>query len=207
MAHLVKLIQARTLHLQRIVNSNPYETPPGAGLDSAEVVAMVQRIENLENNSNNGNTGTSSSGDAVMNGKQSAQITTEVRRHIQPDLDALNRAVRRYEKRATLQTMQTEARLADLEARMGDAIALAAAAAKNGEKATVGSILVEWLGIALMLPMQLLGTIISLPWKTMVSIVSMVRSFTRRPSVSDRPRKSVNSGYSSREKALRRGIK
>ena len=55
----------------------------------------------------------------------------EVRSGIQPELDALNRAVRRYEKKATLLQMQTESRFSEVDARLEDAIALAAVAAKN----------------------------------------------------------------------------
>ena len=58
---------------------------------------------------------------------------------IQPELDALNRAVRRYEKKATVLALQTEARLGAVDTRLDDAIALAAAAAKAGRRASSSS--------------------------------------------------------------------
>ena len=46
MAHLVKLIQSRTLHLQRVVNSNPYDTVNGKSV--GDVKDLMRRLEDLE---------------------------------------------------------------------------------------------------------------------------------------------------------------
>lgn len=177
MAHLVKLIQARTLHLQRVVNSNPYNnspsTPPGTvNINSVEIAALIGRVEELESKTGEiKHLKSTGHPDGQLNGKAVPQITAEVRRTLQPDLDALNRAVRRYEKRATLQTMQTESRLIDIEARLGDAVALAAAAAKNSSNNSVGSVVVEWAGKILIFPFQLVGTVIRLPYRAMNGIL------------------------------------
>ena len=122
MAHLVKLIQSRTLHLQRVVNANPYEINEK---DSGDVKDLGRRLADLEARSSIAEPASSNATETGLIGKQSAVLSTEVRRTLQPDLDALNRAVRRYEKRATLQAFQTESRLLDLEARLNDAISLA----------------------------------------------------------------------------------
>jgi hypothetical protein len=170
MAHLVKLIQARTLHLQRIVSSNPYDSLNGK-VAGADVKDLTRRLEDLEARSSIAEASPAS--DPALNGKQSAVLTTEVRRTLQPDLDALNRAVRRYEKRATLQAFQTESRLKDLEARLNDAISLAAAAANNGQRQKgFTGILVEWAATAIVLPLQALGALFKLPFKTVSSLAS-----------------------------------
>jgi hypothetical protein len=100
----------------------------------------------------------------------------EVRRTLQPDLDALNRAVRRYEKRATMQTMQTESRLVDLEIRLNDALSLAAAAAASGQRSRHGfaAILVDWICAGVVLPMQAMLALAGLPMKAGLSIVSSI---------------------------------
>jgi len=46
MAHMVKLIQSRTLHLQRVVNSNPYDSIKGKGI--GDVGNLTRRLEDLE---------------------------------------------------------------------------------------------------------------------------------------------------------------
>ena len=176
MAHLVKLIQARTLHLQRIVNENPYNSlsPPGRiNVSSLEIAALIGRVEELEAKSVHAS---QSSPGGNVSGKTVTQISTDVRRTLQPDLEALNRAVRRYEKRATLQTMQTESRLLDIEARLGDAVALAAAAAKHGSKGGVGSFLVESVSKILILPVQLAGTLIKFPFRAISGIFNSGRN-------------------------------
>jgi hypothetical protein len=171
MAHLVKLIQARTLHLQRVVSSNPYNSLNG-GPSGSDVKDLTSRLEDLE--ARNSVAEASSAADQVLNGKQSAILTTEVRRSMQPDLDALNRAVRRYEKRATLQAFQTESRLKELEGRLNDAISLAAAAANNGQKQKgFTGILVEWAATAVVLPLQAIGGLVKLPFKFLSSVVGL----------------------------------
>ncbi|KEY71879.1 hypothetical protein S7711_06020 [Stachybotrys chartarum IBT 7711] len=128
-SHILKLVQSRTLHLQKVVHNIPFE-PMGGG--SKELERLTERLERLE--------ARSVAEEALMQqnlqsdsgrAKQEASISREVRNAIQSELDALNRAVRRYEKKATVLQSQTEARFAFLDARLGDAIALSAAAAKH----------------------------------------------------------------------------
>ncbi|KAG4423278.1 hypothetical protein IFR04_003644 [Cadophora malorum] len=168
MAHLVKLIQARTLHLQRVVSANPYDSTKG---NVGEVQELTRRLEDLEARNSIAETNNQAL-EPTLSGKQSATLTTEVRRSLQPDLDALNRAVRRYEKRATLQAFQTESRLHDLESRLNDAISLAAAAANNTRHRGFAGIIVEWAASAVVLPLQALSALASLPLKMTASVVN-----------------------------------
>lgn len=129
-SHMIKLFQSRTLHLQRVVHANPYSHALGS--DKTLIDDLLVRLQRLESqpsvheallqNKSEGN---------MPRDKGDADIAKDVRNTIQPDLDALNRAVRRYEKKATLLQLQTESRFAAVDARLEDAIALAAAAAKN----------------------------------------------------------------------------
>lgn len=167
MAHLVKLIQARTLHLQRVVSANPYDSTKGS---VGEVQDLTRRLEDLEARNSIATTNNPAA-EPTLSGKQSAVLTTEVRRSLQPDLDALNRAVRRYEKRATLQAFQTESKLHDLESRLNDAISLAAAAANNTQHQGFAGIIVEWAASAVVLPIQAFGALVTLPLKAATGLV------------------------------------
>lgn len=191
-SHLFKLIQARTLHLQRVVHSNPYDIVEGASV--GDVKDLVRRLEDLEARALvNEPAPASGTSEPTINGKQAAMITTEVRRTLQPELDALNRAVRRYEKRATLQTMQTESRLLDLEARLADAISLAAAAAQTGQRQRYGfwSMLVEWIASAIVLPLQAFGALASLPFKMIIALIGF-GNITIIGKPPERSRKTTN---------------
>lgn len=190
MAHLVKLVQSRTLHLQRVVNANPYNSPNEK--EAGDIRDLACRLEELEARSS---IAEPASGEQMLNGKQSAVLTTEVRRALQPDLDALNRAVRRYEKRATLQAFQTESRLLDLEARLSDAISLAAAAANNRQQWKFANVVIEWVATAIVLPLKAFGAVASLPFK----MIGALATFGKTSVVSQQPlstkKKSVNGKY------------
>jgi hypothetical protein len=173
-SHLFKLIQARTLHLQRVVHTNPYNSITGG--TTVDIKELVRRLEDVEARKLASDpTAASGAPEPTINGKQAAMMTTEVRRTLQPELDALNRAVRRYEKRATLQTMQTESRLLDLEARLADAISLAAAAAQTAQRQRYGlwAMLVEWIASGIVLPLQAFSALASLPFKTIVALIGI----------------------------------
>ena len=197
MAHLVKLIQSRTLHLQRIVNENTYDSVNGK--DTDEVKDLVRRLEDLEARSSIADTSPgNSSSEPTLNGKQSAVLTTEVRRSLQPDLDALNRAVRRYEKRATLQAFQTESRLLDLEAKLNDAISLAAAAANNGQRQRgFTGVIVESIAATVALPLQGFVALASLPFKTIITLIKFGKKSVVGRHPTDRARKATNGKYPS----------
>ena len=145
LSHILTLIQSRTMYLQRIVAANPHAPQPGDASMPQEVLARLDELE-------------SHAASAVTEAKNKAeeakapQITAEVRRSIQPELDALNRAVRRYEKRATVFNMQIEAQLQDLDKRTRDALSLAAAA-ERGRKGSA-ALLMDFLAALLVVPAQ-----------------------------------------------------
>ncbi|KAL8725308.1 MAG: hypothetical protein Q9181_006462 [Wetmoreana brouardii] len=158
LSHLIKMVQARTLYLQRTVHFDTHKT---AHLDTANVADMAKRIDELE-------AFVAKSPAAGKGSWDSESIKTEVRNSLQPDLDALNRAVRRYEKRMVALTMQTEARLQELESRMSDAITLAAAAERSSaqQKTRRGSstlVLIDWASTAVLLPLRAVWAALSFP--------------------------------------------
>lgn len=198
MSHLVKLIQARTLHLQRIVNANPYDGSSGKeSMTAATQADIIRRLDGLEARASTTVEATAESAAAESSSnKQSSNLTMEVRRSIQPDLDALNRAVRRYEKRAMLQTYQTESRLFELESRINDAISLAAAAANGRHNSrSYVSVILDGVSTAVVLPFRAFAALFSLPFKAMSTLINFGNKKTGGPSVPERSRKAVNGKY------------
>ena len=178
LSHLIKLVQARTLHLQRTVNTNAY---PGTfnTVSTATVNDLQDRLAEIEKHiadaSTNGTNGTATK-------SPTSDLVPQVRKSIQPDLDALNRAVRRYEKRATLLSLQTESRLLDLEKRLGDAITLAAAAERSSQSSRqrragcVGLVLDLFYDVAalVLLPIQICWTAVYFPGSFVASLMGLI---------------------------------
>ena len=155
LSHLVKMVQARTLLLQRSLT--PSERADLSTVSPSTINALTTRLDELEvyiaNRAQDSKTLTSNG----VPTQSTQDILSTVRKSLTPDIEALNRAVRRYEKRATLLAMQTESRLADLEARMGDAITLAAAAERgihNFNRKSSVAVIWGWGAWAAALPVQ-----------------------------------------------------
>ncbi len=145
--HLMKMAQARTLYLQKVVREDPYAEEK---IDSTLILGLSGRLNELESTiaRNNNTPGT----DVAISG--ATEIAKKVQTTMQPQIDALNRAVRRYEKRATAQMIQTEARLQDLDKRLKDTLSLAAAAATYAQTPSTFDILLEWLSSLFLLPLR-----------------------------------------------------
>ena len=214
LSHLIKLIQARTIHLQRTVASNPHApcssggggggagtTPP---LSPNTVHDLTTRLTDLETHVADYTVPSTPNTPSKLVQSQLPDLTTQIRKSFQPDLDALNRAVRRYEKRATLLSMQTEKRLQDLESRMGDAITLAAAAERSSHQSSStasrwggggsrgrrgsGSSSISSIGSAIMsvldglvsaalLPLQVVWGVITLPVHIFQALAALMEDF------------------------------
>lgn len=176
MSHALKLIQARTLYLQRIVQSTPLTRTTADQLE--EMRTRLAQLEVRAEANEEATAATLASTAAhrarqqdVESGskKQEAAIIREVRNAIQPELDALNRAVRRYEKKATLLAMQTDSRLGAVDLRLGDAIALAAAAAKQSTQSHWGfgawaASVAEWVVSIITAPYHLVMFVLMWPF-------------------------------------------
>jgi hypothetical protein len=166
-SHLVKMIQARTLFLQRMVIANPNGDEHLQ--DSGQVNDLAKRLEELEAHVADSVDSSSKNAAVVASdahvAKTAAQAVSEARKSLQPDLDALNRAVRRYEKRTTISSLQTEARLQDLESRLKDVVVLAAAAQRSAETQPRNFILIllNWICAVVVLPAQAIWYLVHLP--------------------------------------------
>ncbi|KAF2238660.1 hypothetical protein EV356DRAFT_517936 [Viridothelium virens] len=181
-AHLIKLIQAQTLHLQRTLNTNPFGDDK---IDSAQVSALGERVSELETHVSD-----LTSNHTALEKKSSdtTEVTGAVNKAMQPQLDALNRAVRRYEKRAMTQAIQTEARMQDLEKRLKDALSLAAAAAENGRRPGFTLSFLESVSTLFMLPVQALWTVSAYPLQAVTNAASRMKIFLIGPRPSKKKR-------------------
>lgn len=170
------MVQSRTLYLQRAIGADVHED---ARNDAASMTQMAKRLDELE--------GFIANREATATGlaitpEHLGQLKVDVRNSLQPDLDALNRAVRRYEKRMVALTMQTESRLQELESRMSDAITLAAAAERTSNQSSSrrGSsafVLFDWASTAVLFPLQAGWAVVSFPAKLASMIMGIIENY------------------------------
>ena len=143
--HCMKLVQARTLYLQRTVRSDPHSAQDDS-VTSEEVQDLAGRVYELEASFAESIVSKDEKEQtAGMDKNASSEEMKKVEQSLQTQVDALNRAVRRYEKRATAQGTQTEARLQDLETRTREALSLAATAAKYSQEPGITIATLQWL--------------------------------------------------------------
>ncbi|KAL1302580.1 hypothetical protein AAFC00_002958 [Neodothiora populina] len=188
MRQLIRLITNRTLHLQRIANG-PHDPPAiGAGLGRS-IEDIAERLTVLERGAKN-------EGDhAIVSTsiqKDMTALSADIRRRYEPRLEALERAVRRYEKRATTLTLLTEQRLQSLEARLHDALSLAAVAAQSTNKPGIVIAVLSAASRLLMLPLEVVWLFLSWPLHTLESLLAGASDFIYgRPKKRTRKNDSV----------------
>ncbi|KAL8420116.1 hypothetical protein RB594_003047 [Gaeumannomyces avenae] len=208
--HLMQLVEARTIHLQRIVLANPYASnlSRGAGtvngargggepvVTATQLAVLAARVEELESRVvNEAQVQAAHSGPAGLEARSQRRdaILREARSQMQPEVDALNRAVRRYEKKQTILAVQLDGRLQMLDGRLDDALALAAHAAKNSRPRTsfLASATDQILA-ALMLPFRGIWLLACLPARLLTT------AFGRDQRQTEKASKGYRSGRSSR---------
>lgn len=184
LSHMIKMIQRRTLFLQRRVNADVLLE--SARSDSRQVRDLSSRLEEIEAHiadriADTGETADEQAGNQLA-AKASELVTSDMKKTVQPELDALNRAMRRYEKRTTISSVQIEARLQDLEARLNDVVALAAAAQRNVDRRpnTYIVILSNWICAAVVLPVRYLMYVVSLPGKLVTTALAVPNRYMRK---------------------------
>jgi hypothetical protein len=162
-ARLMKMQEERMFHLQRIVKSDPRElTNPG------DMQAISQRLSELEERL---------SQPTSNNDLETSRVATEMRQGLQTQLDAITRAIRRYEKRSAAQTIQIEARFQEVDRRLKDALSLAAAAARTGQRPGLVSVVITWIITVVNNTMQTVWDIALFPLRTALSVAIEIKSY------------------------------
>ncbi|KAF2262110.1 hypothetical protein CC78DRAFT_546151 [Lojkania enalia] len=183
-SHVIKMKKARMAHLQRLVRVDTKD-----GLTRADTVEISQRLADVE--ARLAESSTTSESEAM-------KISSNVRQGLQPQLDALNRAVRRYEKRQAAQSIQIEARFAELDLRLKDALSLAAVAARTGQQPGLVSICLTWVANTLARIFQMALVVFMYPFRIATAIAAEVKSWFVQPV--RQPRKGIKTqtnGHSS----------
>ncbi|KAI0538985.1 hypothetical protein GGR58DRAFT_269930 [Xylaria digitata] len=192
-SHLIRMLQKRTLHVQAIVAQNPHSQKP---VTDEQIQALYDRLGELEARSIPKESSISNSAQPEASLVESA-VGREFRKSVQPELEALSRAMRRYEKKLTLLANQTDNRIEDVKYRLNDAIALAAVAAKNSNSPWAARWLVEKTVTVAMLPLQVVTAVLTFPFRTVSTLFRLgERSAPEKSQRSIRNSKSPVQGRS-----------
>lgn len=200
LSHLIKMIQRRTLFLQRTVNLEILKDH--SKMDQIKHDDLLIRLEELEAHVANAIASTDVPKDIetpeAIVAKASSQASSELRRLFQPELDALNRAMRRYEKRSTVSAVQHEARMQELETRVKDVMVLAAAAHRYVDQQPRNYILIltNWVAAMIVVPARYLKIVLSLPQRLLSQALLLPKRYFALLISSKRPRegKSTRKG-------------
>ncbi|KAJ2972216.1 hypothetical protein NUW58_g9232 [Xylaria curta] len=189
-SHLFRMLRRRTLHIQNIVAQNPHSQRL---VTNDQIQALYDRLGELEAREAPKEQPLSNGVEPEVPQKLvESAVVREFRRTAQPELEALNRAMRRYEKKLTLLAGQTDDRMEYLEHRLNDAIALVAVAAKSGRSEWgLAGWLVEKTIIMIMLPFQALATVLTLPFRTASTL--FYRKGQTGPEKAHRPQRNGKS--------------
>ncbi|KAI8940600.1 hypothetical protein NX059_001873 [Plenodomus lindquistii] len=173
---VIKLRDERIWHLQRIVKADPQE--------QQTIQQLAQRVAELEARL-----------DAPLpTNIDISDISSRVTEKTQLQLDALTRAVRRYEKRQVTETMQIEARFRETEIRLRDALSLAAAAARTGQQPGFITMAVRWAVGIITGAIATVTSIAFYPFRAFASSVAYIESMFIKDKRGSRKRNRVGNG-------------
>ncbi|KAL6233862.1 hypothetical protein BDW75DRAFT_231652 [Aspergillus navahoensis] len=241
-SHLLKMVQSRTLHLQRIIAASDEDDIDNKDkIDPGKIIDLSKRLEELEAhvaetaalriastvNAKLENENENENRELTPQEQEYAlslvsQAAAEYRKGFQADIDALNRAVRQYEKRTALTAYQTKIRLQLLEAKTRDALSLAAAVQRSTTHRSRGlglglglfDLLLGWISKLILLPVEIGASMVRLPLLIARRGVRVCRDMvfgtgshsTRAPSVRKKSSTSSTSGVSDGSTDLRADI-
>ncbi|KAK5107087.1 hypothetical protein LTR62_001871 [Meristemomyces frigidus] len=150
---LIRLISARTLHLQRTVSGKEAALTKGQS-SQAEMTDLHTRLAELETKLSDHSLIPTNI--TIAQKDDVTELNAEMRKRYEPRLEGLERAVRRYEKRSTTLTMVIEQRLNSLETRLQEALSLAAVAAQSSQqRRNVFAYFFELISMLIALPMRI----------------------------------------------------
>jgi hypothetical protein len=199
-SHLIKLISNRTLRVQRIVANNPHQVQ---SIKNQEFRDLSKRLEELESRATAAEASTPTNAQIDVSNTRHIEtiMARNVRDKVEPELDALNRAVRRYEKKLALLAGQMDTRLEYLDGRLNDAIAVAAMAAKQSNaQGSLGGWLVERTLTFVMLPVQTAVAVLTFPFRTVSSLLGRKSRTPEKHHKRDRNGRVSGSGRASADR-------
>lgn len=156
--HLITRKEARVKRLQRIAAAEVRNQ-----LSKADVEQLAQRLAEIE---------ARLAEPVAKNEIDTARLSATIHQTVQPQVDALNRAMRRYEKKLVAQVMQTDARMLDFEARLRDVLSLAAAGQRPGVITMGSTFVLQVTSYAV----RTAWGVVTYPYRMVVGITSGARS-------------------------------
>ncbi|KAI0440341.1 hypothetical protein F4803DRAFT_479091 [Xylaria telfairii] len=195
-SHLIRMLRNRTLFVQNIVAQNPYTQKL---VTNDQLQALYDRVQELEAQEARKEPRTANGVQPEVPQKLvESAVGREFRKTAQPELEALNRAMRRYEKKLTLLAAQTDHKIEYVEYRLNDAIALAAVAAKNSNSQWgVAGWLVEKTVAVVGLPLQAATAVLTFPFRT-ASTLFRWKGHPGTPEKAQRPQRNGKSSTQGR---------
>lgn len=164
---LIRLFTNRTIHLQRVARGGL--DPAALGKKDKAITDLASRLVLLEDKFGDQ---LSSPGVSIVQKDEVTALSSDIRKRYEPRLEALERAVRRYEKRATTLTLLTEQRLQSLENRLQDALSLAAVAAQSSSKPGIIATMLSTLAKTLAVPLEFAWSLFIWPLKITESVLN-----------------------------------
>lgn len=183
---VVRLMSARTLYLQRTINSSDdtFITSYGKGT----IDEFNQRIMDIEARMSE-----TINGPPTMNVAQKSDVSdvyADIKKRYEPRLDALDRAVRLYEKRFRTFGQVNDQRLQSLEARIQETLTLAASAAKHSQGRGGFGRFLDTLFAIISLPITLVWIGIVYPFVALENLYNKVKRILLGPMPPRSPKKS-----------------
>ncbi|KAK5125506.1 hypothetical protein LTR85_000617 [Meristemomyces frigidus] len=175
---LVRLVSNRTLHLVRTA-SRADEPFASAFAEKRALTSLTSRISQLEARLSDQTILPPTV--TIAQKADVSELSAEMRKRFEPRLEGLERAVRRYEKRSTTQTMLTEQRLLSLENRLQDALSLAAVAAKHSQRPGVIAKLLETASNIISWPLKVAWTICMWPFQVVEDLYQRAKGMMLGP--------------------------
>lgn len=197
--HLLCLFEARTWHIQRIVTSNPYLVSEPQSV-AAQLDQLSERLEQLETRAAADETDAAS--EATSQRREA--ILRDAKTQIQPEVKALYRTVRQFEKKYIVLAVQVDNRLHLLDRRIEDAITVAAHAAKScrPRPSLLRTTSEQTLGL-LLLPLQITRSLLYLPFRLVGTAIEVVLGVPRRADHGYRSGRSSRSSSAGGERSSR----
>ncbi|KAK4621496.1 hypothetical protein CLAFUW4_07428 [Fulvia fulva] len=195
---LVRLAASRTLHLQRTVTG--IDDPFSSALEEkSAITSLSSRIADLEEKlsaQTNGTPTTAQKADV-------SDLSKEIQKRYEPRFDGLERAVRRYEKRSITLAQVMEQRLQSLEARLQEALSLAAVAAQHSQNKGAIVTLLETVSNMIAWPMKLLLSSTLWPFRAIDDLYIRIKTLLlgpMPPRVAKRKSRQESSGREDRSR-------
>ncbi|KAI5864529.1 hypothetical protein GGS23DRAFT_451172 [Durotheca rogersii] len=154
-SQLFKIIQDRTLRVQQIAAINLHEARL---VTIGQFQELSSRLEDLETHGPNG--------DMTQSKLVETAVAQEISKKIRPEIDALNRAMRRYEKKLDILAYHIDKRIQTVDRRVDGAVAVAAVQGRRGNSyRTLGTWFFGKLIMIVILPVQIVAAIVTFPFR------------------------------------------